>query len=163
MRNSKKNASIENISIFGIKENISALALFVYAESFLKSANSVTKIKTFDPSRYYLVCHSIELYLKAFLSLDGNTMISMADEHGHNLDKLIVKSLENKLEKTANLNKSHTDEIKKASDYYSGKVFEYPAVGEAIKSYPNIPNIDVLFEACEILSKSLKSKCETHK
>ena len=51
-------------------------------------------------------------------------------------------------------------EIVNASDYYAGKVFEYPAMGEAANAYPRLPNLDVLIAAAQLLVQTLELPCK---
>lgn len=157
----KKYAQIEHISICGITERMGPLGLYLYAESFLKAASSLP-IPTvpFEPVRPYLVCHAIELGLKAFLSLQGDTMLDLAvGSYGHNLDAILQKAEDKKIKTTIELSNEQCVAIRLASTYYAGKVFEYPAVGESMSCYPSMPPIDVLFNAATILVESLRQPC----
>jgi len=50
-------------------------------------------------------------------------------------------------------------EVTKAATYYGGKVFEYPAIGEALGGYPGLPRLEVLLEAANALVESLARSC----
>lgn len=134
----------------------------MYAQSYLNAASTLpSPTVPFDPVRPYLVCHAIELGLKAFLSLQGSTMLDLADgSHGHNLEVLLQKAEEKGLNVAVPFTDDHRIAIKRATIYYAGKVFEYPAVGEAILGYPNMPSIDVLFDAAAVLVESLRQQCQ---
>ena len=157
----KRFAQIERISIAGIAERMSPLARHMYAGAYLNAARSLPMPTVpFDPVRPFLVCHSIELALKAFLSLQGSAMLELADgSYGHNLERILQKADEKHLAASVTLTKTHRAEIRRASAYYSGKVFEYPAIGEAMSGYPSMPAIDSLFEAAGILAESLRQYC----
>ena len=141
------------------------LGLHMYAESYLSAAQALPQPKVrFDPVRPYLVCHAIELVLKAFLSLRGVAMVELADgPYGHNLDLLLTKSIEAKLAEFASPSKVQSDAIRDATVYYGGKVFEYPAVGEALRAYPQMPPVEVLFEAAASLVEALRQPCKEAK
>jgi hypothetical protein len=110
------------------------------------------------------VCHAIELGLKAFLSLRGAAMLKLADgSYGHNLEGILQKAEEKDLKTTVPFTDGHRAAIRLASIYYAGKVFEYPAVGEAMSGYPGMPPIDVLFDAATVLVESLRQQCREAK
>jgi len=161
----KRHAQIENISVLGITERMGPLALHLYGESFLTAASSLPKpIAPFEPVRPYLVCHAIELGLKAFLSLHGVLMLQLSEgSYGHNLEAILEKAVEAGLNSTVPLTEAHRSAIRLASVYYSGKVFEYPAVGEAVSAYPRMPPIEILFDAASILIRTLAQPCREAK
>jgi hypothetical protein len=157
----KRFGQIEQISIAGITERIAPLAFHVYAESFLIAARSLPPATVrFDPARPYLICHSIELGLKAFLSLQGATMLGLADAaFGHNLEVILQKADEKGLAASVSLTATQRSAIRLSATYYSGKVFEYPAVGEALSAYPSMPALETLLEAAGALVHSLRQLC----
>ena len=161
----KRFAQIERISIAGITERMGPLGLHMYAEAYLNAARSLPlPTVPFDPVRPFLVCHSIELGLKAFLLLQGSAMLELADgSYGHNLEAILQKADEKHLGASVTLTKSQRAEIHRASLYYVGKVFEYPAVGEAMSGYPSMPAIDTLFEVAAMLVDSLRQPCREAK
>ncbi len=157
----KRFAEIERISVGGITERMGPLALHLYAESYLSAARALPKPPApFDPVLPYLVCHAIELALKAFLSLRGEAMVRLAGgSFAHNLDSLLAKAVEVGLAKLVALPEAQRNAIRLATTYYTGKVFEYPAVGEALRAYPQMPPIEVLSDAAESLVESLRQPC----
>jgi hypothetical protein len=161
----KRFAEIETISIAGITERMGPLGLHMYAESYLSAAQALPKPKVpFEPVRPYLVCHAIELVLKAFLSLRGAAMVELADgPYAHNLNSLLTKSIEVKLFEFASLSEGMINAIHHATSYYGGKVFEYPAIGEALSAYPQMPPVEVLFEAATSLVEALRQPCRQAK
>ena len=161
----KRFAEVERISIFGITERMGPLGLHVYAESYLLAAQALPESKVpFETVRPYLVCHAIELALKAFLSLRGSAMVELADgPYGHNLDSLLAKSIEANLTEFASLSDAQKSALRSATTYYGGKVFDYPAVGEALSSYPQMPAIPALFDVATTLVEALRQPCRTAK
>lgn len=157
----KRFAQIEKISIMGITERTSPLGLHIYANAYLDAARALPlPTIPFDPVRPFLICHSIELGLKAFLSLQGASMLELADgSHGHNLEAILEKATKQHLRKHVGLTDIHIAAVRKANLYYAGKVFEYPAIGEALSAYPSMPAIDTLFEVAIILVDSLRELC----
>lgn len=66
----KRFVEVERISVLGISENGAARPAQV--SRCVRAARALSKPKVpFEPARPYLVCHAIELGLKAFLSLRG--------------------------------------------------------------------------------------------
>ncbi|MEY4706174.1 MAG: hypothetical protein RL042_2379 [Nitrospirota bacterium] len=161
----KQFAEIERISIAGINERMGPLGLHMYAESYLSAAQLLPKPNVpFEPVRPYLVCHAIELALKAYLSLRGSAMVDLADgAFGHNLDSLFTRAVEGDLAQLAPLTNAQSNAIRLATTYYAGKVFEYPAVGEALAAYPQSPPVEVLFEAAVCLVEALRQPCREAK
>jgi hypothetical protein len=71
----------------------------VYAEEFLAAAECANKKKLLIP-KYYLLGHSIELSLKAFLMKRGNKLSDLrSHKFGHNLYALLRESRRRKLGK----------------------------------------------------------------
>jgi hypothetical protein len=157
----KQFAAIERISVCGVGGGMGPLALWIYASAFWKAATELPETEVpFEPVRYYLSCHSIELALKAFLSLNGDTMLSLSDSAlGHNLVAILTTADAKGLAKKVVLTPDHRAEIARAAAYYGGKVFEYPAVGEAMVGYPSLPKLTVLLEASQALVESLAKSC----
>lgn len=161
----KRFAQVERISIFGITERMGPLGLHMYAERFLTAARSLPPgTVPFEPVRPYLVCHSIELGLKAFLSLQGAAMIELADgAYGHNLEAILQKADDKALSASVRLTAAQRSAIRLATVYYSGKVFEYPAVGESMSGYPSMPPLEAFLEAAGALVDSLRQQCREAK
>src|SRR2546426_9590715 len=122
----KQFARIEKISIMGITERMGPIGLHLYANAYLDAARALPlPTVPFEPVRPFLVCHSIELGLKAFLSLQGAKMLELAEgPHGHNLEALLQKADEKHLGTYVGLTDAHKTEVRRASLYYSGKLFE---------------------------------------
>ncbi|WP_409938714.1 hypothetical protein [Inhella sp.] len=161
----KRFAEVENISILGITERMGPLGLQLYSESYFAAAQALpTPQVPFEPVRPYLVCHAIELGLKAFLSLKGRGMIALSEgPFGHKLSTILSEAEATGLLDAVPLSATHRDAIKTAETYYAGKVFEYPAVGEALSAYPSMPPLNSLFEAAALLTSSLAQPCREAK
>lgn len=161
----KRFAEIERISILGVTERMGPVALHLYAERYLAAVQALLKLSTpFDPVRLYLVCHAIELSLKAFLSLQGQEMLAMADgKLGHKLSSILEAADAVGLKSFVSLSDEQLGAIRLAETYYAGKVFEYPAVGEALSGYPGLPPIEALLEAAALLVSTLAKPCKEAK
>jgi hypothetical protein len=161
----KKHAGVESISICGAKGRMGPCALHFYAEAYLTAARSLPESVTpFDPVRAYLLCHSIELVLKAFLSLKGALMLELAkSELGHILDTLLEQAEKSQLKEVAILSSPQRAAVLQASNYYAAKVFEYPAIAEAFRGYPAMPSIPLLLGAAAALVDALRQPCREAK
>lgn len=157
----KQFAQIERISLFGAVARIGPVGLWLYASHYLRAATLVSKPEVpFEPVRYYLVCHAIELALKAYLSLHQVTMLELSDNpYGHNLDAILAAAEAKGLSTVVHLSDAETAEIRNATTYYNGKLFEYPAYGEALSAYPRLPNLELLLAAAIALIEKLDQPC----
>lgn len=158
----KKFAEVENISFFGAVGRMGPIGLWMYARTYATAAASLPEPEAgYEPVRHYLTCHSIELSLKAFLSLHGATMLELSESgYGHNLESILASADAKSLSGTVNLTSEHRAEIVREALYYSGKVFEYPAVGEALRGYPDLPTLSVLLDVSNKLVASLEQSCK---
>lgn len=141
------------------------IGLQLYAEGYFAAAQALpTPQVPFEPVRPYLVCHAIELGLKAFLSLKGHEMVNLAEgQFGHKLSAILKEAESAGLADEVPLSTAHREAINGAERYYAGKVFEYPAVGEALAAYPGMPPLNTLFEAAALLTSSLAQPCREAK
>lgn len=156
----KRYAEIEHIWVAGLTARMGPVGLHTYASAFLDAARALPAASVpFDPVRPFLLCHSIELALKAFLSLQGSAMLELADSYGHRLESILQTADEKDLGGLVSLTDAQRTVIRHASAYYEGKVFEYPAIGEAISGYPKMPALDALHEIAAILVTSLRQPC----
>jgi hypothetical protein len=161
-------ADIENISIAGQIGRMGPIGLHLYAEKYLIAAKalpapghteSTPPRELFEPVRPYLVCHSIELALKAFLSLKGQKMADMKFQVGHQLTSILADADSQGLASQVAITSDQRTAIRDATAYYAGKVFEYPAVGEALFAYPSMPPLSLLMEAATALIDALRQPC----
>lgn len=121
------------------------------AEEFLEAATKVCKppVTARDKLRlkmkmtaYYLLGHSIELSLKAFLFGRGVKYNKLRNRsYGHDLDKLITESRKRRLGIQVKLTPNEVELIKLLSISYSAKLLEYTEVG-----YYKLPEYGVLHE-----------------
>lgn len=157
----KQYAQIERILIMGATSRMGPVGLWVYADAYIRAGLKLPAPEVpYESVRYYLACHSIELSLKAFLSLHGATMIELSENaFGHNLEAIVFAADAKDLQSQVALTDNHREEIRKASLYYAGKVFEYSAGGEALRGYPGLPKLEVLFAAAELLASALAQPC----
>jgi len=85
---------------------------------------------------YYLVSHSIELSLKAFLRGTGISVSELSSrKFGHNLDALLKTARENNLNDHLELGSTDVEAIFLINQTYKGKEFEYLVPGAS--SHPS--------------------------
>ena len=98
--------------------------------------------------RYFLLCHAIELALKAYLALYGFTQDELQNEFRHNLEKLLDKAVELGLQ----INQSAQNEIKLLNEAHTKHWPRYPREDEKsafIISHFE-PSVDELFGAVSL-------------
>jgi hypothetical protein len=137
----------------------SSLGICHYAKTYLDAAiilHEHNKKKLSGPL-YYLVCHSIELALKAFLKANGITIVKSKNKFGHDLGELLNEVIKFDLFR---LERVDCDlfclMVLQANFYYKEKEFEYLYSG--YKKYPEIGPlisgakelIDVVYIACRL-------------
>lgn len=160
-RESKKPRKVENLSFLGMEVRMGPVGLHMYAEDFLRAAKATGPTKApFTPAHRYLVCHALELALKAVLSVEGVSLDTLANrQYGHNLCTLLEATKTCRLSKLVSLTSVEEQEICRAAVYYGETVFTYPALKEAVIAYPNDPDFDILLPLTERLLKALKEPC----
>jgi hypothetical protein len=161
----QRHAAVDIVTIFGVTERFGPIGLILYAEFFLAGARDTrapVQAPNFPVVRAYLACHSLELAFKAFLALKGKLLLELAGgPYGHDLKFLIEEADRNDLRELVTLDDQQRSQIVVASEYYGEKVFEYPAVSEALFGYPKMPDTDVLIAAAEALIEPLKEPCRS--
>lgn len=70
--------------------------------------------------------------------------------YGHNLEKIFAAAELKGLSAQVILTLEQRAEVSKVALYYAGKVFEYPAIGEAVLCYPSLPKLEVLLEVAKV-------------
>jgi hypothetical protein len=161
-----KKTHYEGISVLGATAR-PTFAFHSYAADFLAAAKSAAlppppnPYLVFAPARPYLVCHALELALKAFLSLKGEHGVGeLANKFQHDLKKLLDEA--ERLGLRADVawwGDEQASQIGHASVYYSNKVFEYPALGEMLSGYSDMPDTNILIDLAEKLITALQEPC----
>lgn len=96
-----------------------------YAADFLKAANDfVPPTNRFSPVRSYLIGHSIELSLKAFLFTVGFKRVDRR-RLNHDLDAALAAAEHHGLANYLDINADDRDQLKRVNRLYSKKEFEY--------------------------------------
>jgi hypothetical protein len=127
-----------------------------YATDFLSAARSFVEPenKRFSPVRYYLICHSIELSLKAYLFTSGYKKKDRK-KLNHNIELALSVAEQNGIEEHISITKEERDAVKKANKLYPKKEFEYFESLETIYD-PHDFDLDALDSLAERLIKSIE-------
>ena len=133
------------------------------AEKYFDAAKSVCKPPITDREKmtcrasfpaYFLIGHSIELSLKAFLAARGAETNHLKNKYGHDLSKLIIESRRRKLGREVKLSINHVKAIKILNQPYIQKLLEYAEVG----AY-TLPQYGIACEIASNLVNGLRSYC----
>lgn len=118
--------------------------LYSLSDEFLEAARVLQATPpvrvNFSSAAYYLLGHSAELMLKAFL-YKRKLSIGELTKIGHDLKKLVNRARENGLPETV-----HLQQVLKLADTYKDKCFEYRAQQRIA-----VPNLELLMEEIESL------------
>ena len=142
---------------------LSPYILLTNAEKFLDAAKSVCKVPVTEKERltcrasfpaYFLIGHSIELSLKAFLLAKGVESNLLKNIYGHDLAKLISECRRRKLGRQSKLTKNHVKAIKVLGLHYKHKSLEYTEVG----TY-TLPQYWIICKIASTLVHDLKPFC----
>ena len=97
-----------------------------YYESFTTICDKYPSITAQLHTKYFLICHAIELVIKAELRIKGvESEILKSRLFGHDFSKLIVKLHEHNII----IDKQSMIRLESINEYYKTKQFEYPLVG----------------------------------
>lgn len=106
---------------------------------------------------YFMICHSFELILKAFLLTKGFTLETLRKKkYGHNLTNLFITAKKfNEFSKIIELSKNLELHINDISDYHKDMDFKYIETGIMFVRPPKIlfENLDILINRCEKICK----------
>jgi HEPN domain-containing protein len=159
----RQHARVEILSIAGNDIRIGPGFFFLYAGHYFhaaKAAEPPQSAPDFQLVRLFLVCRTLELLLKAFLSLKGCSLEKLSGgAFGHDLKGLLEEAEKQNLGDLIRLKDDHRAEIVRASEYYFEKVLEYPALMEAVNAYPRLATASILIEAAETLMEALRQPC----
>jgi hypothetical protein len=90
--------------------------------------------------------------------MKGATLVGLSEaQHGHKLASLLSSAQESGLSQYVELSDAQCQAVRDVELYYNGKVFEYPAIGEALLSNMRMPPLEVLIEVAERLCAGLAS------
>ena len=161
MAKKRSNTHVESVSIAGVTARIAPIGLQVFAADFLAGAKAIPPSNVpFARTQPYLVCHALELALKAFLSLKEYPLDKLSGgKFGHDLENLLDEAERKGLDDFAKLDEHQKFQIRRASQYYWSKAFEYPAVVELVSGNPEMPSTNILIDITEKLVAALREPC----
>ena len=139
-----------------IPDRTNSMGLWTYAKAYLDAAKTVvsTSDKELVPTPvYYLVCHSIELILKAFLRGSGEELEGLK-KIGHDLNRCLNKAEKKGINQYYCFTQSQKEAIDLINDYYGSKELEYISTGS--KTFPKYKILD---EIADGLLASLRGYC----
>lgn len=126
------------------ESRFTAIGLIKYAFDYQKAYTLLQeqekRVQHLYQVKYYLVCHSIELVLKAFLRMRGYSRKQIID-FGHDLESLLNELY---TEHSLFVDEDSAIRIKSANKYYSSKQHEYPRVG--MKELPSITELSSILD-----------------
>ncbi|WP_155986310.1 hypothetical protein [Thioalkalivibrio sp. ALE9] len=126
-----------------------------YAEDFLAAAQAFRAPKNrFSPVRYYLICHSIELALKAFLFTAGYKKKNRK-KLNHDLVKALNAAEGAGLAEHFQITHEERQSVEKANKLYPKKEFEYFESLETIYD-PHDFDLDVLDQFAQRLIEKIE-------
>jgi len=131
--------------------NLTCYGFHVWAEDFLAAA------KAYAPNArkgsfvaHFLCCQSLELSLKAFLSLKGLDRRKLARKpFGHNLDRLVDEAVRQNLAEFVQIAPADRSVIQIASSWYDipgGKRLQYFNLTDALTAFKDAPPYAALEE-----------------
>ena len=140
---------------------ITPLMLQKYAADFLAAAQSVKERSRYTPVRYYLVCHAIELALKALLRARGSSDKDIRNL-SHDLNDCLVRARANGLDSLVLFTSIEQAELRKANVYYVKKGFEYftpPMLGQLVNGFKDVPDLSILLDLANRLIEGVRQTC----
>jgi len=153
-------ANDQTVHVAPATARISPLGFLTYARDFLQAEASFVDPGRYSPVPYFLICQSIELALKAFLLARGLEVADAKNDIGHDLGLALEKAREAELGGTVRVSTEVEAAVARATAYYKdGKRFQYFRVIDAVRSYPDLPDLSVLREFARILAERLEPIC----
>lgn len=161
---SRRHAEVENISILGHTERLAPLGLWVYASGYLKAARMLPADRELGVHipRAYLICHAVELALKAYLSIAAHQTLAQFSQSssGHNLEHWLQEAEAAGLSTHVSLTAGEKTAIRDWSERHRGKVLSYPAILAALKGLYDDASLETLEGAADALIQGLDSYCK---
>ncbi len=136
-------------------DRTSSMGLWTYARYFFDAARILIDSKSphIETPAYYLISHSIELCLKAFLRGSGLS-IEELKALGHNLDKCLEKAISLGLEFHMDISDLDKFAVSAINPYYQEKELEYIKTG-----FRQLPKIALLVSFADNLLNGTRQFC----
>jgi hypothetical protein len=138
--------------------DIGPTGFIVYAKDYLEGYKAYNPEMPFSPAKYYLVCRSVELALKSYLSLKKIKIEMIKYKLGHDLIKNLNRAKELNINRVVEISSAEEIEIEKANSWYNRKGFEYFDIKNIVESEA-LPELDVLLALSERLIRNLHPLC----
>jgi hypothetical protein len=128
--------------------NLTCYGFHVWAEDFLAAEKlyaPMARRGSYVPQ--FLCCQSIELSLKAFLSLKGFTRTKLRRDFGHNLVRLYGEAVDKGIGTFVTLQSGDGDVVataNKAYDSRTRKKLQYFDVHDAVTAFKSLPELPAL-------------------
>jgi hypothetical protein len=129
---------------------------------FLSAEGSYEPPGRYSPVPYYLVCHSIEVLLKAHLLCEGisEKEFMYQTRFGHDLEKGLRWAEETGLGTHVQVTDEERRQVALANAYYMNKEFEYaPPIGKVMEAYRGLPDLETLRSLTVRLRDGLRKPC----
>ena len=140
---------------------VSPFIFVIYAEDFYKASVAYNPQRPFSPVKYFLLCHSIELSLKAYLLLKGVTREEIQQKSlGHNLSNILAKCEKLAVRGIVQFSESQKLIISELNKWYSRKGFEYFELENLTSGTSKLPDIALIQELAKLLIDSIKEPCQ---
>jgi hypothetical protein len=152
-----------------IMVTVSPFGMCDYASQYLAAGIDCKTEKLFSPVPYFLVCHSIELLLKAFIlatrvkqppHLIGPILEWLKKDVGHNLKRVLAEAKADGVTGLVSIGPDDEAELLKANSYYNDKVFEYFYVFKAATGYQDLPDLERLKQLASCLLPKIDELCK---
>ena len=101
------------------------------ARSFLEGADKLIEKGQKDPATYFLICHALELSLKAYLAARGVNIDELHRKYGHNIQKLYKESVALGFRIESKITPPHIAKhmpafIRQISEFHTSRSFDFP-------------------------------------
>jgi hypothetical protein len=150
------------IGVGTAQANLSCYGFHVWAEDFLIAAKAYAHAaRKGSFVGHFLSCQSLELSLKAFLSLKGLSRRTLAQKPlGHNLNRLVDEAVRQNLAQFVQITPADRLVIQIANSWYDtpgGKRLQYFDVADAVTAFKGAPDYAALEElASRMQSQALR-------
>jgi|APDOM4702015118_1054815.scaffolds.fasta_scaffold183153_1 hypothetical protein len=159
----RRHAQQQRVSIFGIPFDAGPYGLILRAKMFADAARLIpTPTAGHDWAKWHLVCHALELGLKAFLTLQGSTLEDVFEAYGHKIDLALSDAMSMGLSAAVPLTAHQRKIIRMLATPHAEKVFEYPSIVFVMTDAHSLPSIDATLEIADTLVQQLYGPCQDY-
>lgn len=132
---------------------------YFLAWEYAEAAKTIVPNPQLRTVAFYLVCHSIELSLKAFLKAKGWDVADLSDRRqiGHNLENALRHAEQAGLAGFFETHKDFRDYLRVFNISYENKHYEYPLVFERLDALRSRRVLALLLDGAENLLAQTKS------